>query len=229
MIYRAFLNWEDIIKNINIYNNSLLVIDIDNTLIKTKTDLGSDQFFDWQMKEISNDGSLRLASSKENLLKIMYKLWNYVQYELCDENIPDLLKGIKDVYNIDIILLTSRNDICNETLIKVLINLNIYKLLNNNQLNRVNYNGIIYKNGIIYCNGKDKGLCLKLILNSIRISFSKIIFIDDKFKNLVDVKNVFINTDCILYNGCNYIVDKFLNSSKEEVLNEYLLFLQNEI
>ena len=227
MIYKSFLKWEDIINNISICENCLLLIDIDNTLIKPKTDLGSDHFFEWQINQINNDGDIKLTSNKDKLLQIMYKLWNYVEYELCEKNIELLLKKIKEIYNIDIILLTSRNDICSNSLKDILVDLKIFKLLLNKPNIKINYDNISYKNGIIFCNGKNKGLCLQIILSKMKVNYEKIILIDDKFKNLVDVKNIFINTDCILYTGCNSIVDTFNNSSKEKVLNEYLLFMQN--
>ena len=81
--------------NILISEDTILILDIDNTLIKPTTNLGSDQFFNWQVKEIKENGCQRITNSIPKLISIMIKLWNYIDYQLCEKGIDLLLSELK--------------------------------------------------------------------------------------------------------------------------------------
>lgn len=227
MIYKRFRSWEDITNNLLIINKTLLVLDIDNTLIKPKTNLGSDQFFDWQMSEIDKNGDLKLAPNKDKLLELMITLWMRIDYELCEENINNLLLKLKELYNINILLLTSRDKRSYVSLLKNFNKLKLIDVVCDTRDEHLNVNNIYYKKGIIFCSGLDKGICLQIIINRLNLYYEKILFIDDKLSNLENVYCKFKKIDCILYEGCKDQVDHFYANSKEKVLKEYLDFMRD--
>lgn len=227
MKYKNFLYWEDIYNNILISKDNILILDIDNTLIKPTSNFGSDQFFNWQVKQITENGSKKITNSIPKLLSIMIQICNYIDYQLCEKGIDLLLSKLKKKYNLDIILLTARHKDSYKSLKKNLINLNIFNLLSNNLINNYEYCGSCYRDGIIFCNGGNKGEILKNCLEKKKKCFQKIIFIDDKQYNLESVYNKIQYIECIRYDGCLAEVEKFDNDCKTQVLEEYKYFLLN--
>ena len=88
------------------YNN-ILVLDIDNTLIKTTTFLGSDQWYSWQSHLIRSKHHNAIAKNQQQLNQIINHMYSYLNYELCENETSKLLSKFRQ-NNFEIILLTAR-------------------------------------------------------------------------------------------------------------------------
>ena len=240
MIFKTFALWSQIylylqsLHNLNSFSKSLIFIDIDNTLITPTTDLGSDHFFDWQIDMIEKKDSLALSNSKTNMLEILFKLWNYIDYRLCDNDINLVLEKLIQKEKSDLVLCTARSVETQNITFKSLEQFNIpqylsTKLLDNILIEQNNLNFKI-KDGIIYCNGKNKGQIIELIIKNISKFYNYIILIDDKLSNLDKFMkhNNQSNIIAIHYTGMDNIVNQFRQGSKDVVLKEYNQFIKNK-
>ena len=108
MRIKSFKNFSEIFKKyIDYKGKNLIVLDIDNTIFKTPTNYGSDQWFDWQLS-ILNKNKFSVATNFNELLNIYTEIHRNINLLLCEENMPMYIKKFKqkDFY---FILLTARN------------------------------------------------------------------------------------------------------------------------
>lgn len=242
MIFKSFSLWSQIylflnslnINNLNTSSKYLIFIDIDNTLITPTTDLGSDHFFDWQIDLIQKNDSQALANSIPNMLKILFQLWENINYRLCDNEINWVFENLIKEEKLDIVLCTARSIETQNITFQSLEQFNITqylsaKLVDNiwNETNTLNFK---IKDGIIYCDGKNKGQIIESLIKNINKSYNYIILIDDKLSNLKKFieYNSGPNIIAIHYTGMENIVNEFRQKSKNLVLFEYEQFLKNK-
>lgn len=202
---------------------NILVLDIDNTILKTETHLGSDQWYTWQYDLIKEKSPLAIAHTIPELNQILNNIYKGLKYQLCEEDLPLTLSLFKR-YGIEIILLTARDNQGHQNLLKNLQRLNIYQYL----LTSVNNPPSSFKNGIIYCNGGHKGKILQLFIQQQSYKNPvQIIFVDDKVKNLEHVKECFSNSYLFLMTNQYHEIESFNKSRKENVIMEYNQYLLN--
>ena len=90
--------------------NVLLVFDIDNTILTSNTDLGSDQWYSWQEEMIlkdSNCSPVCVAKDVNGLLDVQALLYTVGSMRPTEAELPAKLKAVQDS-GIKVILLTSR-------------------------------------------------------------------------------------------------------------------------
>ncbi len=89
----------------------LVVLDIDNTLLAMNSDIGSDQWFEWQRYLIETDPNSKLAVAKtfEGLLEAQGVLYNLAKMHPPQEDLPTLIAKLqgRGIYTL---VLTSRGD-----------------------------------------------------------------------------------------------------------------------
>lgn len=160
-------------KTINSFNqieiipNSLVVFDIDETLIKFD---GID-FKWWKNKfnkyyKMTHNNNLADKLANQDWIKII----QMVQPELVDEQIHQFIQQLREA-NCEIILLTARNEIIRELTLQHLSGLNF-----NFDSNKIFFN-------------ENKGDELLKLSNQWSGRFSNIIVVDDIKQNLEDIKN----------------------------------------
>lgn len=211
--------------DISSYNN-ILVLDIDNTLIKTTTFLGSDQWYSWQSHLIRSKHHTAIAKNQQQLNQIINHMYSYLNYELCENETPKLLSKFRK-NNFEIILLTARGEHGHQHLINCLKELDISKHLNNTFSSFENLEGV-FKDGIIYCNGGHKGDILMNFFERNNYYPGQILFIDDKLKNLNHVQESLPQTQIFLYTNQLDNIKLFNESHKEEVIQEYYTYLKKK-
>ena len=62
---------------------NLLVLDIDNTILKSETFLGSDQWYTWQSILVKEQDSQAVADNMKHFNKIINDMFCHLQYQLC--------------------------------------------------------------------------------------------------------------------------------------------------
>lgn len=220
---------------------TLLVFDLDDTLITMTQPLGSVGWWDWQAELLKNgnDSSKLFTSDITQLIRIQNILFQLVKMEVTDENVlPFIYQATKD--GAIIMGLTARGK---EHLSATLMQLTDNKFTENGKLLFKQYGlnlatdkasvagnffcpqfkrEVIYHDGLMFLSGEDKGQALSCILSSTQQTIQTIIFVDDSVKNTQSVRKSFmnradINVINILYTKEN---DKEDAVQKDEELQE---------
>src|SRR3990167_10354995 len=161
IIFTFFLNadiceifkMEEILKYSD--RDSILIFDIDNTLITTKQLYGSDQWFSYEFKKNIKNYSYDLAFEKT--LDEWFKIQALTEVKPIEENIPDLIKNLQSK-NFKILALTTGDIFFALPTIKQLNSVGIDLPRNSFSGKDIFFeNGTLYKNGIIFCSGLNKG------------------------------------------------------------------------
>lgn len=190
--------------------NVLIVHDLDNTLLAMKTDIGSDQWFDWQSALLKGTDKTHLVANDFNgLLKLQGQLYTIGNMRLTQNDLPDLYRQLNSE-KYKQILLTSRGPdfrdatekellanklpVWNESSEQKLLSHMPYDLNNLNKSCLTEEDKISFKladprlmstgKNIILSSGQHKGMVLKTWLCSQKASYKAIVFIDDKIKNV---------------------------------------------
>lgn len=174
--------------------DSLVVFDIDNTLMEPVQTIGSDQWFDRRMKKLSEGGS----SSREVLLKV-YDEWHKIQtvceVKLVENDTKKVFDGIKEKYNV--IALTTRGFQSAYNTLTQLEGLGIVfdnkpyiaeEIFFQNGNESGVYPGVLFFKGILFTNNTHKGEALFKLLEKFNKKPKTIIFINDKRSHLDQVE-----------------------------------------
>lgn len=202
----------------------LLVLDIDNTILKSKSLLGSDQWYTWQSVLIKEKSSQAVAKNMKHLNKIINDMFCYLQYELCESDLPNTLSQFKK-NNVEVILLTARGNKCHQSLKDTLLELGVSQYLNTS-FSFSSSNSTSYQDGIIYCSGGHKGKILKSLLEQNKFQPEQIVFVDDKLWNLKRVQKIIPQTQVFICTNQYENVWLFSQSDKSKVTQEYENYLK---
>ena len=179
---------------------SIIFIDIDNTLLRTETDIGSDEWIKWQLQLLDeHNGEHKHCIIKEKLdIFDYYHKWllkaNY-NIGLVEDDMPNIFnKYISLGYKV--VLITARNKCISDVTFE-----HLQKYYDTNsfycQNIKLEFGDIIFKNGIYFAAGTNKGLAIKFILSIIKningFLPEFIFFIDDSLRECSNVKVTFNN------------------------------------
>jgi hypothetical protein len=209
-------------------SNVLVVYDLDNTLLAMNTDIGSDQWFDWQSSLLATPGNPDLVGADFNgVLKIQGLLYTIGSMHLTQNNLPVIYGDLKkDGY--PQVLLTSRGPDFRDATEKEILGNGLgvwdpkateqmfygmpYDLsdLGKSCLNETdktdfklgNPRPISIGHNIILSSGQHKGMILKTWICQKRRTFKAIVFADDKQKNVDAMIAAFgadTNTELVTY------------------------------
>lgn len=209
----------------------LIVLDIDNTILTSDTDLGSDIWYRWQSGELETKPDSDQILSKDCLyneaIALLYKLNTM---SLTDSLLPDYINAWQNK-GITVIALTSRSPNCRAATERELERNGIdlskteLKTIEGNRLNldySFNNREMSYSNGIFMVSGMNKGDMLEHIIGRTGNSFKSIVFVDDTRKNIDAVKNKYsshVNVDAVLFYYTKIISDR-LKTNNNIVLTE---------
>lgn len=172
--------------------DSMLLLDLDNTVMEAAHELGSDQWF-------SNLFVVLKQLQLENLIKDMIELYHAVQHHVrtkpVEPYVVKLIKSLQDI-GIPVLGLTSRSHVLADTTLR--------------QLQEI---GIDLRKKIIFCDGRDKGLCLQEALLQCSTLPKHLIMVDDKKSHVDSVKKIADDLG-IAYHGIRY---GFLDEKIKEI------------
>lgn len=199
--------------------NVLIVHDLDNTLLAMKTDIGSDQWFDWQSALLKSSDTTHLVAKDFNgLLKIQGMLFTLGSMRLTQEDLPQIYSDLNAEQYAQV-LLTSRGPDFRDATEKEILNNNLpvwnttktqklvshmpydLKDLSKSCLTEDDKNNFklseprLMSTGknMILSSGQHKGMVLKTWLCQQRQTYKAIVFIDDKQKNVDHMAAAFPN------------------------------------
>jgi len=168
----------------NKQENLLVIWDIDNTLASSPIEVGTDQSFVYLYKKEMNKTGSSIEEAVDIVLPEYWKIQERVELETSEENTLDILKKIKA--NAPSIALTARSPQIKDLTLGQLQKAGFGEfssLLPHQEVIQLDFLAG-YKKGIIFCGNNDKGKTLFYMLDKASYFPTKIIFIDDKVKNL---------------------------------------------
>lgn len=178
---------DDIIEEID--KDTLVIFDIDNTVLEPTTYWGSDQWFYFLIDELQEKNNF----SKSAALHSAEQIWNRTQSHITthpvEENTPALIENLQKK-GISIMALTARSHAIAAITKQQLLNNRVnfaFNATKNLGLVSIDDNAI-YDEGILFQGeGNDKGKTLIKFLAKFNLRPPKIVFIDDKLKNVENV------------------------------------------
>lgn len=180
--------------------NILIVFDLDNTLIETTQELGSDQWFYHQVQEYTQHG-LSFDQAVPYVLPLYYLIRDIVDVRLVESDAPRIIRTLQQK-NFSVIALTAQGfHLVNRTTTQ-LKNLGIDFSASSffgNYIERQYH----CHNGIIFCHGNNKKTVLSDVFKHNHYHPHVIICIDDKTSNLEYVKEL-AHEHCINFYGIRY-------------------------
>lgn len=174
----------------HVEEGTLVVFDIDNTLLECGQTLGSDQWFCFQLKSLQDQGW-----EKEKALEHVLSIWTDIQHHTTLR--PVELHTVKVVHNLQqagypLIALTTRGEDVADATMKNLYasNLDLRQTspLKENSLLTVDGEETLYREGVLFTNNGHKGKALWAFLQRAQIKPRKIVFINDKHSHLLPVE-----------------------------------------
>ena len=196
----------DILKYVSF--DSVLLLDLDNTVMESQLELGSDQWF----VQLCVHATTELTPS-QNPIPLVIALYHEIQKmaraQAVEDVVVKIINTMQDI-GIPVIAITARDHCLNRATTRQLGDIGIH-LFNSDASNRellITEIGkppmrACYENGIIFCGGKDKGQCFKAFLNDTGMKLNHVVMVDDKLKHLEHVKDVATGSN-IRFDGIRY-------------------------
>lgn len=207
-------------------DRTLVIFDIDDTLLESVNFVGSGKWYNWQRGRQVFDAEGKLVEiSDEQKFHCMFRtlgtLFEVGSAHLTQKNAVEIFNYSKQY---QLMILTARTAKYRAATQRELALKKIelknkhfstakpgYRILFNdkNRTARVSY-----RNGIVMASGLNKGLVLDKILKKSKQHFDYIYFIDDSWKNLMDMKNHWGNTETNVSLFHYTRVDKSISSAE---------------
>jgi hypothetical protein len=190
---------------------TLMVFDLDDTLITMSQPLGSVGWWDWQRELQKHDGTSDklFTNDYQQLVRIQNILFQLIKMEVTDEYVLHLLKNAASQGTMLMGLTARGPEHLSATFMQLKDNqfmmdeeslFQKYGLKLNNktsgsstfhcpEFNRE----VLYQQGIIFLEGEDKGQALLCILTNTKQDIKTILFVDDAQKNTVSMAKAFAN------------------------------------
>ena len=200
-------SFKDVIKTVEAQNklhgvkNVLVVLDIDNNILTSDSDLGGDIWYQWQR------GKLPVKATKAQKVPCLFQdsiglLYELNTMRLIEKETPSIIKGWQEKGN-TVIALTSRSPVYRAATERELARLNIdfdaSSLKEKSATTSPVYREVLkrptsYMQGVFMTTGQNKGEMIKYLLDKTSQKFDAIVFVDDSQKNITNVSKAFKNT-----------------------------------
>ncbi len=183
--------------------NTLVVLDIDDTILVPAQTLGSDVWFVHQLKKYlttnSPDDALDKALAEWEAIR------HLTQMKVVEEGTPDIIKELQNK-NITVMGLTTQGLALATRTVNQLRDVGVDLSLtapSKEDHYFINKHGVLYRQGILFTSGTPKGTALTTLLNTIQFHPDHIVFINDKLTHLRDLESGFLG-DNIAFTGLRY-------------------------
>lgn len=196
-------------------DETLLIFDLDNTIMETTQTLGSDQWFEHYVHGVISD-LVKAGKSKEDAtkegLQTALAVWKRIQQvttmQLVEPNTAKLVREKQS--KIRVMGLTARpGDLSSTTrkqLLSLAVDLNLSPVSKDvliQKADHADYEAKLEK-GILFSGNNKKGEMLVKLLERIQLSPKKIVFVDDKQRNVDSVEKSLNELGGILHTSMRY-------------------------
>lgn len=184
--------------------NPLVVIDIDNTLLTSSSDLGGDIWYQWQRGklDVKPAEAAKVDCLFQDSIGLLYEL---IPMKTIEDNVPAMVRDWQDK-GVTVMALTSRSPnyryATEREMYRNQFDMTISPLKEKGSDTTPVYidnpkRALSYINGIMMTTGMNKGTMLKYVLDKTDQTFSEIVFIDDSQKNVVNMEKAYKNDDSV--------------------------------
>jgi hypothetical protein len=177
----------------------LVVMDIDNTILTSTTDLGSDLWYQWQTDklEIKPSASQKVTCLFEDSIGLLYEL---APMKLTENNLDQTISNWQ-IAGHTVMALTSRapkyRAATERELARNQVDLASSALVPVGQdsmlLREIKGREISYMQGVMMTSGLNKGEMLQYLLDKTQRKFAAIVFVDDSQRNIDDMYKAYQN------------------------------------
>jgi hypothetical protein len=178
---------------------SLVILDIDDTLLIPEQMLGCDKWFEGLRKKYESEG-MTVREALEKSLAQWEAVRHLTKMEVVEPGTVEIVKALQDKGHCVMGLTTQGLALATRTALQLSthhIDLSVtaptqeglYINLGDRKSNHSNH-GALFRNGILFTSGMNKGEALFKLCDKIRYKPKKIIFINDKATHLAEVENV---------------------------------------
>jgi FMN phosphatase YigB (HAD superfamily) len=203
---------------------TLVVLDIDNTILEPRAPRATDQWFSAMVEHAKSIG-YDYPGAVAAVLPMYYQAHATSRVHLVE---PCGAVVIKDLCkkSLAVIALSSRSlDMIPHTkrqFSQLGINFTVSGIGRVRTEFSLHYGLVKFLEGVTYCGNNDKGQALLALLDRLNLNPKKIVFVDDKEKNLVTVKQAVerrkINFMGMRFSGCDAKVKAFVLDEKSKQL-----------
>lgn len=197
----------------------LVVLDIDNTILRPMQSLGSDQWFGLMVKQNEARGLTHFEAINQAIMT-----WNQVakvtRVTPVEEDTPKTIRELQ-AKGINVIALTARSLEIQEASLRQLQSIGVS--LKPNFYPRLPDQSVDFKQGVIFVGPhNNKGKVLGHVLNYMETKPSRIIFVDDKLHHVQSMEEVFGQLNIANINYRYGAADAIVKSLDEKVVNTQL-------
>ena len=189
----------------------LIVIDIDNTLLTSTSNIGGDIWYQWQR------GKLDVKPSAEDKVDCLFQdsiglLYELIPMKIIEDDVPNTVSKWQDK-GLTVMALTSRSPNYRYATEREMVRNQFdmtrtaLKAKGSDELPIYVDNPkrpLSYINGIMMTTGMNKGTMLDYILDKTGQSFSSVVFIDDSQKNITNMEKAYKDDASIDMNIFHY-------------------------
>lgn len=201
----------------HVTEQTLIIFDIDNTIMRPSQQLGSDQWFNHRKIVHLNTGL-----TKNEALEIALAEWMAVQsithMQLAEEQTQEIIANLQRE-GFSVMGLTTRGLGLSTTTIRQLKTLDVDLTATAPAQKDIffdNKQGTLFRQGILFTAGSDKGTALQKFLELAGFKPEAILFINDKASHLTPIERYCKEVD-IPFKGLRYgYVDEWVNSFRKE-------------
>lgn len=189
----------------------IFFLDIDNTFLKMSGALGSDQWFKWQHGLIIDGCDDRVADTFEELCSILYKIYELVPCEPCEEGVPTLLKQMLISHkNMVLVFITARSPAARKITVQ--------------QINHIMDSKVPVPCELIMCDGKRKAPFVLQRLQKQKERVERAFMVDDSVEHLIGCAKIpdlmgSYSLDLIHYTHQGPAVADFNSGDKKNVID----------
>ncbi|MBF0406318.1 MAG: DUF2608 domain-containing protein [Candidatus Riflebacteria bacterium] len=200
--------------------DTLLVFDIDNTLVCPITDFGSDQWLFYIVDRYMKVFNLSHEVALDKGIELWVEVQKQIMVEPVETDTPEMVKNFQQK-GIKIMGLTARKFADMDFTVKHLDSAGIHlgdSTIYDSELELTSDDSAKFSNGILYVGEKNnKAKVLDLFLKKIGKNVSKIVFVDDKEKHVTNLENVF-GKSSVSFTGFRYgATDDRVKSFKQDM------------
>lgn len=207
-------------KDLNNYvtPNTLVILDIDDTLLIPTQSLGTDVWFRhrWNQYKVAGESA---SDALEKALAEWEGIRQLTQVKIVEEGTAAIIKNLQDK-QITVMGLTTQGLALATCTIHNLASLDIILAKtapSKDDYYFMNGEGVLYRQGILFTSGTVKGVALVNYLDHINYRPKRIVFINDKATHLRDVEEVVTGRN-IEFIGLRYAYsDERVNAFKPEI------------
>lgn len=169
---------------------TLVILDIDNTLLIPVQELGTDQWFYHRIKYYEKQG-LNRTDSLEKALAEWTAIQSVTKVRVVEEGTQDFISGLQKA-GYTIMGLTTRGLGLSHRTIEQLKSISIDLSLTAPSQDEVHFmnggEGILYRKGVLFTAGTNKGQALKRLVDTINYRMENVVFINDKASHIKEIE-----------------------------------------